>query len=139
MKKLILAPAITLSFAVGGFALDERDYEVDDKARVSNSSESRIDIGEQEKKLNSFKEQKAPANDNIFNKNRAKDNSKDSDDDEDENPNLANLSQPAPNIKRNLSMPTDEEQRMSRQMQLDGAQGGIQNTGPRGIGNPSQY
>ncbi|QIW10303.1 hypothetical protein [Francisella sp. LA112445] len=54
-------------------------------------------------------------------------------DSEDDNPNLANLTTPEQNIKDNLSA-SGEDAALSRQMMLDGPQGGIQNNQPPGIG-----
>lgn len=141
MKKLMLVPVISLSFAMG-FAVEDREYNVDDKkARVLTSDKDKMDLKSNQQKLNSFSQQTAPIDTDSSKKAHKKNlNKQDEDsDDDDENPNLRDLAKPEPNIQRNLNMPTDEEQRLNREMMLDDPQGGFQNTGPRGIGNPSQY
>lgn len=57
-------------------------------------------------------------------------------DSEDDNPNLANLTTPEENIRSNLSI-SGEDAALSRQMMLNGPQGGIQNNQPPGIGGTS--
>lgn len=140
MKKIILTLFAAMVLVVFGFAAEEKNYSFNEKkTQVLSTSDDDINIQSDTEKQNSFKEQQAPLvvdssqqNHNKNVKNKVKDL-----DDEDENPNLKNIAQPAPNIQRNLRMPTDDEQRLNRQMMLDGPKGGIQNSGPRGIGGSS--
>ncbi|API86921.1 hypothetical protein [Francisella uliginis] len=58
------------------------------------------------------------------------------DNSEDDNPNLANLTTPEVNVRNNLAV-SDQDVALSRQMMLNGPQGGIQNNQPPGIGGTS--